>query len=188
MAFYLDVLSEIGRASCGNKSPQHTARVRTILQVFPNAKFVHIVRNPLAVYASTLRTWRAMAEVHGLQSADGVAPWLEENVLSTFEEMYACFEEDRTLIPTGNLVELTYEQFIADPKSVLKHLYNVLDLGDFAPAEAAVDVRLAQSRNYKASTHGREVGHAKMIAERWGDYIERYGYAHAVSQAATGDD
>ena len=170
------------------KSPQHTARVRTILQVFPNAKFVHIVRNPLAVYASTLRTWHAMADAHGLQSADGVAPWLEESVLRTFEEMYACFEVDRTLIPVGNLVELRYEDFVSDPKQQLQQLYDALDIGDFSPAEVAVDARLAQSLDYIASTRSTEVGLAKMIAERWGDYIARYGYAHTVSQASSGDD
>ena len=29
------------------KSPQHTCRVKTLLEMFPRARFVHIVRNPL---------------------------------------------------------------------------------------------------------------------------------------------
>ena len=165
------------------KSPQHTARVQTILQVFPDAKFVHIVRSPVEVYSSTLRTWRALAQVHGLQNVDGLEPWLEESVLRTFEEMYACFEEDRALVPDGNLVELRYEEFVADPKQLLAQLYEVLDLGDFALVEAEVDARLAQSRDYRPRTRSNEPRHAAAVSERWAGFIARYGYGPIVAQA-----
>lgn len=37
------------------KSPHHTARLRTLLEVFPEARFVHIRRHPWDVYDSTVR-------------------------------------------------------------------------------------------------------------------------------------
>src|SRR5687768_18104609 len=43
------------------KSPPHTCRVPTLLRLFPDARFVHIVRDPYAVYPSTLHLWRILA-------------------------------------------------------------------------------------------------------------------------------
>ena len=36
------------------KTPLHTARVRVLLEMFPNARFVHIVRNPYVVFPSII--------------------------------------------------------------------------------------------------------------------------------------
>ncbi|MBC8355082.1 MAG: sulfotransferase [Planctomycetes bacterium] len=37
------------------KSPTHTGHVRLLLEMFPEAKFVHIHRNPFEVFSSTLK-------------------------------------------------------------------------------------------------------------------------------------
>src|SRR5208283_2359807 len=39
------------------KSPPHLGRVSTILEIFPRAQFVHIVRDPYRVYLSTRKLW-----------------------------------------------------------------------------------------------------------------------------------
>ena len=41
------------------KSPPHTARIRLLLDLFPDARFVHIHRNPYVVFRSTKHTVRA---------------------------------------------------------------------------------------------------------------------------------
>ena len=35
------------------KSPPHTFRVKTLLELFPNARFVHIIRDPHVIFPST---------------------------------------------------------------------------------------------------------------------------------------
>ena len=42
------------------KSPPHTARVPVLLEMFPDARFVHIVRDPRVVFPSTVRLWKSM--------------------------------------------------------------------------------------------------------------------------------
>ena len=44
------------------KSPPHTARMTVLARMFPNARFLHIVRDPYVVFASTLQdTVRALS-------------------------------------------------------------------------------------------------------------------------------
>ena len=49
------------------KSPTHSCRIPTLLELFPDAQFVHIVRNPYVVFPSTVNLWKSLYEVQGLQ-------------------------------------------------------------------------------------------------------------------------
>ena len=51
------------------KSPTHTARIGHLQALFPRARFVHVVRDPLTVFPSTIRLWMRLATDHGLQTA-----------------------------------------------------------------------------------------------------------------------
>lgn len=170
------------------KSPQHTARIRTILSVFPDARFIHIARNPLEIFASTVRTWNALADSQGLQGTGGARSWAKENVLATFQEMYACYEEDRAAIPAGNLVEIRYEELVADPLGVLRGIYRQLDLGEIEPFLPALQGRLRESSSYKANVHRVDEADAAAVAVSWSGYAKRYGYEEgdAASLHATG--
>ena len=49
------------------KFPGHTARIRTLLEMFPKAKFLHIVRNPYVLFPSTVNLWKRLYRDEGLQ-------------------------------------------------------------------------------------------------------------------------
>ena len=57
---YLGLLKAVTFESGGQrlilKNPSNTARVKTLLELFPKARFIHIYRNPYKVYYSTIRT------------------------------------------------------------------------------------------------------------------------------------
>ncbi|MFM8706761.1 MAG: sulfotransferase family protein, partial [Planctomycetia bacterium] len=53
------------------KSPPHTARVGVLAEMFPEARFLHIVRDPFAVFGSTMRLWKSLDEGQGLQVTRG---------------------------------------------------------------------------------------------------------------------
>lgn len=158
------------------KSPTHTARVKTILEVFPEAKFVHIVRDPLALFPSTVRLWRSLSEVQGMHAL-GDAHWIEGHVLDTFVRMYERFEQDRELIPPGHLYDVRYESLIADPVGQLREVYGQLDLGDFSRVERAIAEYKLKSRNYHANDYALPADVADRVRRRWAPYFQRYGYS-----------
>ncbi len=157
------------------KSPPHTARIRTLLAMFPDAKFVHLVRDPYNLYVSTVNLWKSLNEVQRMQTA-GDQQWVEEYVLSTHERMYSAFEQDRSLLRDNQLVELRYEDLVDNPLQRLRTVYTQLELGDFSRIEPAAEEHLANVKNYRRNHFELSEEKRRTVRERWAKYFERYGY------------
>jgi hypothetical protein len=160
------------------KSPTHTARMKILLELFPNARFLHIVRNPLTVFPSTVRLWRALHQVHGLQIDNEEIH--EPYILNTFDEMYAAFERDREKIPANRIHELRYEDLIDKPIESLERAYHELGLGDFSNVQQALVKEIENIKHFRVNSYPPDERIAKMVRSRWPAYIERYGYADEV--------
>lgn len=157
------------------KSPPHTARVPVLLKLFPDSRFVHLVRDPYAVYPSTLYLWRHLTAAHAL----GRPAWdrLPEWIVETYRTLFARLDEARPLIPPGRFHELRYEDLIADPVTELRAIYRCLDLGDFNSARPAVEAYLAGQRGYEQNRYILTPAERRTVTDRWGEIVRRYGYA-----------
>jgi hypothetical protein len=178
-AAFRGFLQRVSHANAGRrlilKSPPHMCRIPTLLQMFPEARFVHIIRNPYDLYPSTLHLWRTLFAAYGLQRP----AWtdLQEHILATLTFMYDRFESGKRQIPTGRLQEMRYEDLVRDPLGRLSALYRGLQLGEFAVAKPHVDKYLAAVMDYRTNRYVLTPVECKLIGQRWGDVIRRYGYA-----------
>ncbi len=161
------------------KSPPHTARVRVLLDMFPRARFIHIVRDPYVLFPSTINLWSALYRDHGLQSPRFEG--FEEMVFDSFCRMYEAFERDRSLIPAGQLADVRYEDLVADPLGELERVYRELDLGSFDAARPALEPFVGQQREYKTNRYAIAPELRREISQRWGFYFDRYGYTREQS-------
>ncbi|MEN6458028.1 MAG: sulfotransferase [Thermoguttaceae bacterium] len=157
------------------KTPQHTARVKTLLEMFPDARFIHIVRNPYTIFPSTIKLWKRMYKYHGLQTPRYVG--LEDHVFETFNRMYDAFEADRPHIPAGQFCEVRYEELVKDPVGQMQRVYKELELGDFEVVRPAINRYLEGRKNYKTNRHELPPETRDEITRRWAAFIDRYGYA-----------
>jgi omega-hydroxy-beta-dihydromenaquinone-9 sulfotransferase len=157
------------------KSPPHTARIHVLLEMFPRAKFVHIVRDPYVVFPSTVNLWKRLYRDEGLQMPryDG----LDEHVFESFTRMYEAFDRDRKLIGPGQYCEVRYEQLIADPIAQMRRVYEELQLGDFGSVRSGIEAYFAGQKDYKTNRYQITPETRAEITRRWGKYIEQYGYA-----------
>jgi hypothetical protein len=159
------------------KSPPHTARVATLLEMFPDARFIHIVRDPYEVYASTDRLWRSLHHVQGLQVPRHEG--LEEYIFDSLERMYAAFEQDRHLLPPRQLYEVRYEDLVQNPVEQLRAIYDHLQLGGFDDVLPKLEQYQQETRNYRTRTNTKSLPEPirQKIARRWSRFFERHGYA-----------
>jgi LPS sulfotransferase NodH len=156
------------------KSPTHTARVRILLEMFPDAQFVHITRNPYVIFPSTMNLWKSFYRKHGLQNP--TFEGLEEYVFSTFVRMYERFEADRPLLREGQLHELKYEDLVRDPFTEIRKLYEHLNLGPFDRIRPGIQAYFDRTRGYETNKYEISPELKAEITRRWGRIIERLGY------------
>ncbi|MGA2620657.1 MAG: sulfotransferase [Thermoguttaceae bacterium] len=158
------------------KTPLHTARVQTLLEMFPKARFVHVVRDPYVIFPSTMHTWRQLYRFEGVQAPRFAG--LEEHVLDTFDRMYAAFEEDVRRLPPSQFCELRFEDLVRDMPGQMRRVYRQLELGDFEPVAPAVAAYAAKTAHYQRNRYQIDEETRNRIGRRWRGYIEKYGYTN----------
>lgn len=156
------------------KSPTHTARIRVLLELFPDARFVHIVRDPYVVFPSTVNLWKSLYRAHGLQQPQFVG--LEEHVFKTFIRLHERLEADRPLIPPGRFHELRYEDLVRDPVGQMQALYDELKLDGFEIYRPELEAYLEKVAGYERNRYELTEEQRAEITRRWGPIIRRQAY------------
>jgi omega-hydroxy-beta-dihydromenaquinone-9 sulfotransferase len=164
------------------KSPPHTCRIKVLRELFPDALFVHIVRDPYVVFPSTVNLWKSLYRTHGLQPPTFAG--LEEQVYQTFLRMHDRLEETRGLIDPKRFYELRYEDLVRDPVGQLRALYEHLGLAGFERVLPRLQSYLASVAGYETNRYQLSPEQRAEIARRWGRVIERYAYGDGATAGA----
>ncbi|HYB05445.1 MAG TPA: sulfotransferase [Methyloceanibacter sp.] len=165
------------------KAPAHAGRLKLLTKLFPKARFIYLARNPLDVFPSTVKLWRALYSTQGLHNPPYIDSWLDDYVLDMFVRLTARYEADRYLIPKGQLVELRYEDLVKDAIATMCDIYVRLSIGDFASAEGPMRAYLEAQAEHRISEYEMPLELKRKIVERLGPYIDRFGYREAVMRS-----
>jgi omega-hydroxy-beta-dihydromenaquinone-9 sulfotransferase len=157
------------------KSPPHTARIRLLLGLFPDARFVHIRRDPYVVFQSTRHLIRAVQPLFHLR--EGPIQDGDDRIISIYTEMYDAFFEQRSLIPEGRLCEVAYEDLEREPIGVVGSIYESLGLSGFEDFRPLLAGYLASIAGYRKNRHGDLPAELRRrIAYEWGRSFNEWGY------------
>ncbi len=157
------------------KSPHNTARVRLLLELFPDARFIYVHRHPHDVYVSYLNLVQQSLPVVTVQRYD-----LDEQLgraVPRFRITTEAYFDQRSLIPDGRLVEIGYKELDESPIPTLRRIYERLDLPTFAAVEPKMNEYLASLGRYQKSTFRRLDADTKsLLAKEWKRSFDEWGY------------
>jgi hypothetical protein len=157
------------------KSPQHTFRLPTIEQRFPQARYIYLTRDPRSVVPSTVRLWKTLSSVHGYGTPMRAS--LTADVLTMFRHMHERWEGTQSQVPADRLCTLKYEEFVRDPVEQLRRIYAQLDLGDFSLVEPKMREAVAGRADYRPNRHALPDDLLRDVQDACGDYARVHGYA-----------
>lgn len=157
------------------KSPPHTGRIKLLREIFPEAKFVHIHREPYTVFQSTRKMLLANFKLQNLQAPrrDDLDEW----ILRQGRIMYDSFWVERNLIPARHYHEIAFEDLERDPLEQMQTLYETLDLPAFEEARPALERYMQSLKGYEKNRFSELSADLKRrIAQEWRAYFEVWGY------------
>lgn len=164
--------------ACGGKrlllkNPPNLGRVSEVLKLYPEAKFIHVYRNPYLVHASTMKLMDRFMDNLAFQGHDELQ--IEEFVSRRYELIFEKWLADKHLIPVENLIELRHEDIIAGPMEIVERIYRQFGLKTWVTMQprlkAYTDTLVGYQNNeyrFAADYLSRIQRHLKRFAEKFG--------------------
>jgi hypothetical protein len=109
-----------------SKNPFNSFRIKLLLELFPNAKFIHITRDPFCVIPSTIHMWDILRKQNSMNDLSARPDFHEVTIM--LRKLLETIETARKELPQGTLVEVRFEELETSPVEVLKTLYSEIGL------------------------------------------------------------
>ncbi|MHA1200515.1 MAG: sulfotransferase family protein [Candidatus Heimdallarchaeaceae archaeon] len=157
------------------KNPTHSYRIKDLVKMYPNAKYIHTYRNPYKVYSSTVKFFDGVFAIYTLQKWDKEK--MKQDILKNYKKLYECQDRDLHLIPKENIFHVKYEEFIKDPSKMMETVYKELKIDGWEDSkDHMIDYAESQKRDYVPNTHNTDDDVIRRVNEHWDEYREKYGY------------
>jgi sulfotransferase family protein len=156
------------------KNPINTARIKFLHQEYPNAKWIHIYRNPYTVFRSALNFFTQLLPTLWFEGVSN--DFIQQMILETYNQLYRDYDRAIAEIPDLNLVELKFEDFEQDPIGNLETIYEELGLTNFDKSRPLFEKYLNSQKTYQKNKYDMPVDMAELVDTHWGEYVDRWGY------------
>ncbi|MFB6351422.1 MAG: sulfotransferase [Bradymonadaceae bacterium] len=168
------------------KNPELSKRLPLVREVFPEAKFVYLPRNPLETIPSLLelieRIWEFTSNTHEMSSEHGTL--LEpSHARHKFEDcitLHRRLDRDLEAVDEADKFVVPFEEFVADPADQIEAMVEQFGFGE---VDSAARERIAarservqdESRSDRATPddYGLDV---EEIVKPLADYFDRWGF------------
>ncbi|SMP50639.1 ABC-type polysaccharide/polyol phosphate transport system, ATPase component [Desulfonatronum zhilinae] len=118
--FYKHYAARFNKPRCGDKSPPYVKYISALADVFPEARFIHMIRDGRDVALSYKDKWFGP----GRNLADAAVFWREHILQARLQARE---------LTEGRYLELRFEDLIGSPEIFLKQICDFLDL-TYSPA------------------------------------------------------
>ncbi len=156
------------------KNPVNTGRVKVLLDLFPQAKFIFIHRNPVDVFVSTKNFFLHLFPTLQLQHI--TEKEINDLIFDVYEKIMRDYLSQRHLIPDRNLIEVGFDDLEKQPLPLLKKIYEKLSLGNFADVETKLDAYLKGKSNYQKNKHHISREELNQVLGQWQFAMEEWKY------------
>ncbi len=156
------------------KNPFHSYRVKQLKAIFPNAKFIHIHRNPIEVIPSTIRMWNIVGSQNVL-----AGKWTDisyQSAIEMFNSLWGNMKFQTNQIDKESYCKVRFADLEADAVNVLKKLYSDLKLNYTEEFEEKVREFLHSVKTYEKNKYVLDQDKVELIREGCKKFMNSYNY------------
>lgn len=156
------------------KNPVYTARASLLQEMYPDAKFIHIHRNPYRVFESMKNFYVNLFHELAFQNYHHVS--IPEIVLEHYPRIMDRVLEDTKNMKPNQFIELGYDALDQNPISALRKIYETLELGAFGEDEEIFAKYLDSVKRYQKNRYPYSTETIDKVTQHWGKYVDHWGY------------
>jgi hypothetical protein len=169
---WLDFLQGVSSGTNGRlllKSPNHTFRIDPIVKLFPSAKYVWLVRDPMETFLSNRKMWLSMFRQYGLWCSEGDA--LDGFLVKALLFAADCLGRAVAQLSRDQLVVMPFKRLTTDTVAGLEALNRRLGLDDWETIRERSAILIAArsdrtSESYKVTEPSKDVTRACEVLSR----------------------
>ena len=159
------------------KSPDNTCRVPELRELYPEARFINIHRDPYRTIRSFVHMFSTQVDIlHLSVIPENFDVLLEDTIVELFRRMYSELFAQIPSLPENRFADVAYTDFCREPVETLRRIYDRLELGGFAAAESRFRAFAAEQKDYRKNRLELSPRLIRKINDRLGFYFDYYGY------------
>lgn len=154
------------------KNPVNTGRLRSLQKFYPEAKFIHIYRNPFVVFLSTKKFFIELLPTLWLEPISEQE--IEQMIITIYTRLmdeYYDPRQDRSLV-----YELKFEDFEQNNLEHIRHIYEALQIDDFDADRPYFEAYINEQKSYRKNIYSITAREVELVRQHWGKYLDKWNY------------
>jgi omega-hydroxy-beta-dihydromenaquinone-9 sulfotransferase len=174
LVFFFKKLSFGKTGTLVSKNPFHSLRIKELLALFPDARFIHIYRHPFDVISSSLHLWKIVYQQNCL-NRNGAPPSLED-VTAFLDHLWTVVREDLQAVAPENRYEMKFENLEKDPFHEISGLYSYFGFPMGDPLKEDLRSFFHELEAYQKNRFHLAEEEKDVIRKRLSAHMEYFGY------------
>ena len=156
------------------KNPVNTGRMLTLIEIFPDAKFVFVVRNPIVVYLSSMKFFSQLFPTVNLESFSYED--ISNMILDIYDKLMKDYLLDKKSAPQDNIIEIKYEVLQQNPISKIETIYSRFGYGGFKELLPVFQEYLDSQNGHKKDSYTIGKEELDKVAARFDFAMKHWDY------------
>ncbi|NOQ28094.1 MAG: hypothetical protein GQ564_22250 [Bacteroidales bacterium] len=138
------------------KNPFHSFRIKVLTEIFPKARYIHIIRHPHKVVPSTIRMWDIVGNQNSMNNK-----WTKPKVNEASDlllRMMQKVDTDLKVLPKNRYFEIKFEDLEQNPINEIKSIYEHLGVEFSDEFEKQIGEFLISVKEYQKNKYSMPEG------------------------------
>lgn len=156
------------------KSPPQTARLQTLMESYPDAKFIFIHRSPYQVFKSNQRLWQSFQDQQLHDQPDQEA--IDQNILWSLDKSLDSFERASLGVENDKLVQVSFDELMDSPVETIEKIYSSLGFDHFDHLKPKLESYIKAHHKTNNANHSYKLEDCQKVEKFCQKWIDKWDY------------